>query len=129
MQFAWRVSGAEASGLDGVEIAIRRMARRVWPGQRFADQPRGLQAGRLRGVELLHDIRQKQDLMRWQADGFSDFRVRLCFALVASFGIEVAGKERGQIAGFQTAWLIREPLAWPNAPRHAVYRDFDAIQP
>jgi enolase-phosphatase E1 len=37
--------------------------------------------------------------------------------------------DAAQAAGLQTAWLIREPLAWPNAPRHAAYRDFDAIQP
>ena len=37
--------------------------------------------------------------------------------------------DAAQAAGFRTAWLIREPLAWPDAQRHAAYRDFDAIQP
>jgi enolase-phosphatase E1 len=32
-------------------------------------------------------------------------------------------------AGLKTAWLIREPLAFPASPRHAAYRNFTAIQP
>jgi enolase-phosphatase E1 len=30
-------------------------------------------------------------------------------------------------AGFQTAWLVREPQAQPAAPRHPVHRDFGTI--
>ncbi|CAM0998437.1 acireductone synthase [Rhodanobacter sp. Root179] len=30
-------------------------------------------------------------------------------------------------ACFQTAWLVREPLALPATPRHPVHRDFDTI--
>jgi enolase-phosphatase E1 len=37
--------------------------------------------------------------------------------------------DAAQTAGLRTAWLIRAPLPWPDAPRHATYRDFDAIQP
>ncbi|MBB6243767.1 acireductone synthase [Rhodanobacter sp. MP1X3] len=37
--------------------------------------------------------------------------------------------DAAKTAGFHTAWLIREPLEWPDAPRHAAYRNFDAIQP
>jgi enolase-phosphatase E1 len=37
--------------------------------------------------------------------------------------------DAAQTAGLHTAWLIRAPLPWPDAPRHAAYRDFDAIQP
>ncbi len=32
-------------------------------------------------------------------------------------------------AGWQTAWLVREPLPLPIAPRHPVFRDFSAIIP
>jgi len=37
--------------------------------------------------------------------------------------------DAAQAAGFQTGWLIREPLAWPVEPRHHAFRDFDAITP
>lgn len=37
--------------------------------------------------------------------------------------------DAARTAGFQTGWLIREPLPLPSAPRHSVYRDFDAIKP
>jgi enolase-phosphatase E1 len=37
--------------------------------------------------------------------------------------------DAARAAGFHTGWLIREPQALPNSPRHAVYRDFDAIAP
>ncbi|MGH8159091.1 MAG: acireductone synthase [Rhodanobacter sp.] len=37
--------------------------------------------------------------------------------------------DAAQAAGFQTGWLIREPLASPAEPRHPAYRDFDAITP
>lgn len=37
--------------------------------------------------------------------------------------------DAAQTAGLHTAWVLRAPLEWPNAPRHAAYRDFDAIQP
>ncbi len=37
--------------------------------------------------------------------------------------------DAAKTAGFHTAWLIREPLEWPDTPRHAAYRNFDAIQP
>ncbi|MBQ4853331.1 acireductone synthase [Rhodanobacter sp. B2A1Ga4] len=37
--------------------------------------------------------------------------------------------DAAQAAGFHTGWLVREPQTLPNAPRHAVYRDFDAITP
>ena len=30
-------------------------------------------------------------------------------------------------AGLQTGWLVRSPQPLPEAPRHPVYRDFDAI--
>ncbi len=32
-------------------------------------------------------------------------------------------------AGWLTAWLVREPLPLPIAPRHPVFRDFNAIIP
>jgi enolase-phosphatase E1 len=37
--------------------------------------------------------------------------------------------DAARAAGFHTGWLIREPQALPDSPRHAVYRDFDAIAP
>jgi enolase-phosphatase E1 len=37
--------------------------------------------------------------------------------------------DAAQAAGFHTGWLIREPQAWPDTPRHRAYRDFDAITP
>ena len=37
--------------------------------------------------------------------------------------------DAAKTAGFHTAWLIREPLEWPDTPRHTAYRNFDAIQP
>ncbi|MBV8158027.1 MAG: acireductone synthase [Dyella sp.] len=35
--------------------------------------------------------------------------------------------DAAQAAGLRTGWLLREPLAMPDAPRHPAYRDFDAI--
>ncbi|WP_130618257.1 acireductone synthase [Dyella amyloliquefaciens] len=35
--------------------------------------------------------------------------------------------DAAQAAGLHTGWLLREPLALPDAPRHPAYRDFDAI--
>ncbi|HEY8587766.1 MAG TPA: acireductone synthase [Rhodanobacter sp.] len=35
--------------------------------------------------------------------------------------------DAAQSAGFQTGWLVRKPQPEPEAPRHPVYRDFDAI--
>ena len=37
--------------------------------------------------------------------------------------------DAAQAAGFHTGWLVRAPQALPDTPRHAVYRDFDAIRP
>jgi len=37
--------------------------------------------------------------------------------------------DAAQTAGFHTGWLVRQPQELPAAPRHAVYHDFDAIQP
>jgi enolase-phosphatase E1 len=37
--------------------------------------------------------------------------------------------DAARAAGFHTGWLIREPQALPDSPRHVVYRDFDAIAP
>jgi enolase-phosphatase E1 len=37
--------------------------------------------------------------------------------------------DAAQAAGLRTAWLVREPLAFPATPRHPAFRDFDAIQP
>jgi len=37
--------------------------------------------------------------------------------------------DAAQAAGLQTAWLIRQPSEWPDAPRHAAHRDFDTIRP
>ena len=37
--------------------------------------------------------------------------------------------DAARAAGFHTGWLIRDPQALPDSPRHAVYRDFDAIAP
>ncbi|WP_201313167.1 acireductone synthase [Dyella sp. EPa41] len=35
--------------------------------------------------------------------------------------------DAAKAAGLHTGWLLREPLALPDAPRHPAYRDFDAI--
>jgi len=35
--------------------------------------------------------------------------------------------DAAKAAGLRTGWLLREPLAIPDAPRHPTYRDFDAI--
>ncbi len=35
--------------------------------------------------------------------------------------------DAAKAAGFHTAWLVREPQSLPAAPRHPVFRDFDAI--
>jgi enolase-phosphatase E1 len=35
--------------------------------------------------------------------------------------------DAARAAGFHTAWLVREPMALPDAPRHLVHRDFDSI--
>ena len=35
--------------------------------------------------------------------------------------------DAARAAGFHTGWLVREPQALPASPRHAVHRDFDAI--
>ena len=35
--------------------------------------------------------------------------------------------DAAQTAGWQTAWLVREPLPLPTASRHPVSRDFDAV--
>jgi enolase-phosphatase E1 len=35
--------------------------------------------------------------------------------------------DAARAAGLLTGWLLREPLAVPDAPRHPAYRDFDAI--
>lgn len=35
--------------------------------------------------------------------------------------------DAAQSAGWQTAWLVREPLPLPTAPRHPVSRDLDAV--
>jgi enolase-phosphatase E1 len=37
--------------------------------------------------------------------------------------------DAAQAAGFHTGWLIREPQALPESPRHPVFRDFKAITP
>jgi len=37
--------------------------------------------------------------------------------------------DAARAAGFHTGWLIREPQALPDSPRHPVHRDFDAIAP
>ncbi|MGS1119473.1 acireductone synthase [Rhodanobacter sp. UC4436_H3] len=37
--------------------------------------------------------------------------------------------DAARAAGFQTAWLVREPQPLPEAASHRVYRDFDAIDP
>ena len=37
--------------------------------------------------------------------------------------------DAARAAGFHTGWLVREPQALPESPRHPVYRDFDAITP
>jgi enolase-phosphatase E1 len=37
--------------------------------------------------------------------------------------------DAARAAGFQTAWLVREPQPLPEAAGHRVYRDFDAIDP
>ena len=35
--------------------------------------------------------------------------------------------DAAQAAGWQTAWLVREPLPLPTAPRHPPCRDFNAV--
>ncbi|AHX13719.1 haloacid dehalogenase [Dyella jiangningensis] len=35
--------------------------------------------------------------------------------------------DAAKAAGLRTGWLLREPQAIPEAPRHPAYRDFDAI--
>lgn len=35
--------------------------------------------------------------------------------------------DAARAAGFHTGWLVREPLALPDSPRHLVHRDFDSI--
>ena len=35
--------------------------------------------------------------------------------------------DAAEVAGFHTGWLVREPQPLPIAPRHPVYRDFDAV--
>jgi len=37
--------------------------------------------------------------------------------------------DAARAAGFQTAWLVREPQPLPEAASHPVYRDFNAIEP
>ncbi|TBR39110.1 MULTISPECIES: acireductone synthase [Dyella] len=37
--------------------------------------------------------------------------------------------DAARAAGYQTAWLIRPPLALPTEPRHPTYTDFNAIAP
>ncbi|MEO7066377.1 MAG: acireductone synthase [Rhodanobacter sp.] len=37
--------------------------------------------------------------------------------------------DAAKTAGFKTAWLVREPLDLPPAPRHPVHRDFNTITP
>jgi enolase-phosphatase E1 len=37
--------------------------------------------------------------------------------------------DAARAAGFHTGWLVREPQALPESPRHPVYRDFKAITP
>jgi enolase-phosphatase E1 len=35
--------------------------------------------------------------------------------------------DAAKAAGLRTGWLLRAPLAIPDAPRHPAYADFDAI--
>ena len=37
--------------------------------------------------------------------------------------------DAARVAGLQTGWLLRPPLAMPAQPRHPAYTSFDAIQP
>ena len=37
--------------------------------------------------------------------------------------------DAARAAGFQTAWLVREPQPLPAAASHRVHRDFDTIDP
>ncbi len=63
----------------------------------FTGQAAGLQAGCLSSVEFFDDVREEQDLLRLNADGFLDIGVRLRLTLGPRRRVEVTTEQRCQI--------------------------------
>src|SRR5690349_25041566 len=82
-----------AGRVDRVEVAIYPMACRLRQRLRLTHQPGGLETGGARGVQLLDDIGQEQQVAGLLAHGFGDAAIGLRLALGPGFRIEIAGEQ------------------------------------
>lgn len=85
----------------------------------LAGQATGLQTCRLRGVEFLHDVGQKQNVLRFDANRLLNVGVRLRLTLGPRRGIEIPAEQRRQIPASEQpkisfcAWI--EPDEYTNS--------------